>query len=74
MTLSVGDRLDLTLDVTVMQVNNGRARLQIKTDNGTIVRFWYGAERMEISPSVREHDPLARTETRSRLSRRGGGA
>jgi hypothetical protein len=74
MKLSVGDRLDVTLDVTVIQVNNGRARLQFKTDNGTIVRFWYGLERMEITPTVRKHDPLAGTETRSRLSRTGGGA
>jgi hypothetical protein len=65
MALSVGNRVKMTLDVTVIQVNNGRARLQFKTDNGTIVRFWYGLERLEIAPTVREHDPSARTETRS---------
>jgi hypothetical protein len=61
--MSVGDRFDITLDVTVEQVNNGRARLEFKTDNGTIVRFWYGVDLLPITPTVREHDPLALTET-----------
>jgi hypothetical protein len=62
--MSVGDRFEITLDVTVEQVNNGRARLGFKTDNGTIVRFWYGVELLPIKPSVREHDPHALRETR----------
>jgi len=62
--MSVGDRFDLTLDVTVEQVNNGRARLEFKTDTGTIVRFWYGVEQLPITPTVRERDPLSLMETR----------
>jgi hypothetical protein len=65
MTLSIGDHIDLTLDVTVIQVHNGRARLQFKTDNATIVRFWYDLERLETTPTSRERDPLARMEPRS---------
>jgi hypothetical protein len=61
MKLSVGDCLDMTLNVTVIQVNNGRARLQFKTNNGTIVRFWYGVELLPIT--VREHDPHALRKT-----------
>ena len=30
--MNVGDRFQATLDVAVIQVNNGRARLQFKTD------------------------------------------
>jgi hypothetical protein len=56
--MSIGDRFDITLDVTVEQVNNGRARLGFKTDNGTIVRFWYGVELLPI-----KHDPQALRET-----------
>jgi hypothetical protein len=61
--MNVGDRFDVTLNATVVQVNNGRARLQFKTDNGTIVRFWYGVEPLAIAPTVLEHDPHALTET-----------
>jgi hypothetical protein len=53
--MNVGDRFDVTLDVAVVQVNNGRARLQFKTDNGTIIRFWYGVERLPVTPTVLEH-------------------
>jgi hypothetical protein len=60
----VGDRFQLTLDVAVVQVNNGRARLQFNTDNGTIVRFWYGVEPLPIAPLHRENDPHALKETR----------
>lgn len=65
MEFGLGDGLEMTIEVTVIQVNKGRAQLQFKTDNGTIVRFWHGLERLEIASIVREHDPLARTETRS---------
>ena len=61
--MNVGDRFQLSLDVAVVQVNNGRARLQFKTDNGTIVRFWYGLELLSLTPTVRKHDPHALTET-----------
>jgi hypothetical protein len=62
--MSVGDQFALTLDVTVVQVNNARARLQFTTDNGTLVRFWYGLERLEMTATLREHDSRAPTETR----------
>jgi hypothetical protein len=45
-------------------VNNGRVRLQFTTDNGTIVRFWYGVESLPITHMFREADPNALTETR----------
>jgi hypothetical protein len=61
--MNVGDLFQLNLDVAVVQVNNGRARLQFKTDNGTIVRFWYGVELLPIMPTFRTHDPHALTET-----------
>ena len=61
--MNVGDRLHVTLDVEVIQVNNGRARLQFKTDNGTIVRFSYGVELLSIAPTFRKHDANALTET-----------
>ena len=47
--MNVGDLFPVTLDVAVIQVNNERARLQFKTDTGTIVRFWYGAESLQIT-------------------------
>jgi hypothetical protein len=61
--MNVGDRFEVTLDVEVIQVNNERARLQLKTDNGTIVRFWYGVESLPMTHSLRKQDPYALTET-----------
>ena len=61
--MNVGDRFQIVLDVAVVQVNNGRARLQFKTDNGTIVRFSYGVELLPIAHEFRKHDPHALTET-----------
>lgn len=61
--MNVGDRFQLTLDVAVIHVNNGRARLQFKTDTGTIVRFWYGVESLPITRTFGEHDANALTET-----------
>jgi hypothetical protein len=62
--MSVGDQFDMTLDVTVIQVKNARARLQFKTDNGTLVRFWYGLERLEKATTLRDRDSRAPTEAR----------
>ena len=61
--MNAGDRFQVTLDVEVIQVNNERARLQLKTDNGTIVRFWYGAESLPITHTLRKQDPHALSET-----------
>jgi hypothetical protein len=62
--MNVGDRFPLTLDVEVTQVNNGRARLQFMTDNGTIVRFWLGVESQPITHTLRKQGPHALTESR----------
>lgn len=64
MEMNEGDRFQVTLEVEAVQVNNGRARLQFTTDNGTIVRFWYGVESLPITHMFREADPNALTETR----------
>lgn len=61
--MDIGDRFQVTLDVAVVQVHNGRPRLQFKTDNGTIVRFWYGVELLPITPTFRNRDPHQLTET-----------
>ena len=53
--MNVGDRFQVTLDVAVTQVNNERARLQFKTDTGTIVRFWYGVESLATTPTFGTH-------------------
>ena len=53
--MNVGDRFQVTLDVAVTQVNNERARLQFKTDTGTIVRFWYGVESLATTRTVGTH-------------------
>jgi hypothetical protein len=53
------DRFQVTLDVAVVQLNNGRAQLQFKTDNGTIVRFWYGVESLPLTHTLRNYDPHA---------------
>jgi hypothetical protein len=45
--MNVGDRVQVTLDVEVIQVNDERVRLQFKTDSGTIVRFWCGVDRCQ---------------------------
>jgi hypothetical protein len=55
--MNVGDRVQVTLDVEVIQVDDKRARLQLKTDNGTIVRFWYGIESLPTTISLRKQDP-----------------
>jgi hypothetical protein len=60
--MNIGDRFDVTLDVAVVQMNNGRARLQFKTDKGTIVQFWYGVELLPATHTVREHHPHGLTE------------
>lgn len=60
--MNEGDRFQITLDVAVVQSNNGRVRLQFKTDNGTIVRFWYAVELLPITPTFGKHDPNALTE------------
>jgi hypothetical protein len=52
--MNVEDRFQVTLDVAVIQVNNERVRLQFKTDNGTIVRFWYGVESLPIHAPASE--------------------
>ncbi len=62
--MNVGDRFPVTLEVAVTHVNNGRARLQFMTDNGTIVRFWYGVESLPITHAFRRPDPHTLTETR----------
>jgi hypothetical protein len=54
-----GDRFQVTLDVAVVRLNNGRARLQFKTDSGTIVRFWYGIESLDLDHTLRNHGPHA---------------
>lgn len=54
--VNVEDQFQVTLDVEVIQVNNERARLQFKTDSGTIVRFWYGVESLPITRTFRKHD------------------
>jgi hypothetical protein len=59
MTMNKGDRFQVTLDVAVVQLNNGRARLQFKTDSGTIVRFWYGVESLPLTRNLRNYDPHA---------------
>jgi hypothetical protein len=60
--MTVGDRIQVALDVEVLQLNNGRARLQFKTDNGTLVRFWYGMASMPTMHTLHDHDPHALTE------------
>ena len=62
--MNVGDRFLVTLDVAVIQMTDERARLQFKTDNGTIVRFWHGVESLPITHTLREPDPHALEETR----------
>jgi hypothetical protein len=62
--MNVGDRFQVTLDVAVIQVNNEHARLQFKTDTGTIVRFWYGVESLPITRTFGKHDANTLTETR----------
>jgi len=57
--MNEGDRFQVTLDVAVVRLNNGRARLQFKTDSGTIVRFWYGVESLALEHTLREYDPPA---------------
>jgi hypothetical protein len=54
-----GDRFQIALDVAVVQLNNGRARLQFKTDSGTIIRFWYGVDSLRLAPIPRDYDPHA---------------
>jgi hypothetical protein len=61
--MNVGDRFQVTLDVAVIQVIDERARLQFKTDTGTIVWFWYGVESLPITRTFGEHDANALTET-----------
>jgi hypothetical protein len=58
--MNEGDRFQLTLDVAVVQLNNGRARLQFKTDSGTIVRFWYDVESLTHRHTLHNWDPHAR--------------
>jgi hypothetical protein len=62
--MNVGDRFQVTMEVAVMQVNNQRARLQFKTDTGTIVQFWYGIESLPMTRTFGQHDANALTETR----------
>jgi hypothetical protein len=62
--MNVGDQFQVTLNVAVIQVNNERARLQFKTDTGTIVRFSYGVESLPITRTCEKHDAKALTETR----------
>jgi hypothetical protein len=62
--MNVGDRFQVTMEVAVMQVNDQRARLQFKTDTGTIGRFWYGIESLPITCTFAQHDANALTETR----------
>ncbi len=57
--MNEGDRFQVTLDVAVVQLNNGRARLQFKTDSGTIVRFWYGVDSLPLAHTLRTCDPHA---------------
>ncbi len=61
--MNVGDRFPITLDVEVTQVNDKHARLQYLTDNGTIVRFWYGVDSLPIRETSVNDDPYPRMET-----------
>lgn len=62
--MNVGDRFPVALDVEVTQLNNDRARLEFKTDNATIVRFWYGVDSLPIAYMCRKHETDALLRTR----------